>query len=152
MDEEAKRSRRRARKIGKWGAVFSVLVFAIASLWYLLAPPYHQFTIINGSGKELVMISVQVDDLLIPYNENAVLKARSDGVKSIYYSDFLFFYKWFRKARVAVVIRFQDETKSREFATEVDTGWNYECRFVIWIDTDRVRGSECTRPEIYDFR
>ncbi len=152
MTEEVKRSGSRARKIGKWSAVFSVLVIVVAGLWYLLAPPYHQFTIVNGSGKEIVMISVQVDDLLIPYNKNVVLRPHTDKVKSIYSTDFLFFKKWFRKARVAVVIRFQDETQSRIFVTEVDTGWNYECRFVIWIDTDRVRGSECTRPEIYDFR
>lgn len=152
MTEEATRPRRRARRIGKWSAVFFAVVFVVAGLWYLLAPPFHQFTIINGSGKPIVMISVQVDDLLIPYKKNSVLKARSGKIKSIYYTDFLFFYKWFRNARVVVVLRFQDEPQSRKFTTEVRTGWNYQCRFVIWIYTDRIRGSECRRPEIYDFR
>ena len=152
MDEETRRYRRHARKIGKWSAILSVLILVVAGLWYLLAPPYHQFTVFNGSGKDVEIKSVQIEDVLVSYNENVVLETYSSHRKNIFSEDNIFLYKWFRKARIIVKFRFLDEEEDTEFVSDVAPGWNFECHFVLAINADRLRTSGCQRPEIYDFR
>ena len=152
MAEEANRSRRRVRRIGKWGAILAVLVFVVAGLWYWLAPPYHQFTVFNGSGRDIEIKSVQIGDVLIKYYDNVVLETYSSQRKNIFSKDNIFLHKWIRKARIVVKFRFLDGYETEEFVSEVDTGWNFECHFVLAINADRLRTSGCQRPEIYDFR
>ena len=140
-----------ARRLGGWVGVLVMIVVAGGAVWRLMIVPLHQFNIVNGTGRDIVPVSFQVDDLLIPYNPDAVLQPDDGKTKSIYYQNILFRYKRISVAKVVVKFRYIGASDEIELVSELDARPRFECLFFITIQPKQLRTSECLRPELYDF-